>query len=139
MPCWVSLAYADGNEVAAPDVHAGDEITVTTADRRPDLFRDEGAFDRRGFSALQNIDRGATHFHRGERSGGFLFCALPRGDPGSASVQAHAPENQKRGKNKHKPYRCLPFVVFAILRKGKRGGGVGAIAGILGCAEPRKK
>src|SRR6202012_2459262 len=32
----------DGNESAAPDVHVGDEITVTTAARRPDIFRDEG-------------------------------------------------------------------------------------------------
>jgi predicted membrane metal-binding protein len=51
---------ADGNEVAAPDVHAGDEITVTTAARRPDVFRDEGAFDRRAFLAIQNIDLVAT-------------------------------------------------------------------------------
>src|ERR1700722_7288772 len=51
---------AEGNEVAAPEVRAGDEITVTTAARRPDIFRDEGAFDRRAFLASQNIDLVAT-------------------------------------------------------------------------------
>jgi competence protein ComEC len=39
-----------------PDVHAGDEITVLTEARRPQVFRDEGAFDRRAFLASQNID-----------------------------------------------------------------------------------
>jgi competence protein ComEC len=51
---------AEGNEVAPPGIHAGDEITVTTAARRPNIFRDEGAFDRRAFLASQNIDLVAT-------------------------------------------------------------------------------
>ncbi|HZC65469.1 MAG TPA: DNA internalization-related competence protein ComEC/Rec2 [Candidatus Dormibacteraeota bacterium] len=51
---------ADENEIAAPNVHAVDEITVTTAARRPEVFRDEGAFDRRAFLASQGIDLVAT-------------------------------------------------------------------------------
>lgn len=51
---------AGGNEAAPSSVHAGDEITVTTAARLPDIFRDEGAFDRRAFLASQNIDLVAT-------------------------------------------------------------------------------
>jgi hypothetical protein len=35
----------------APDVHAGDEISVLTEARGPQVFRDEGAFDRRAFLA----------------------------------------------------------------------------------------
>src|SRR5260370_723316 len=30
-----------------PDLHAGDEVAVLTEARRPQVFRDEGAFDRR--------------------------------------------------------------------------------------------
>jgi competence protein ComEC len=51
---------ADGHEVQPPDVHAGDEITAIAEARQPQVFRDEGAFDRREFLAGQNIDLVAT-------------------------------------------------------------------------------
>jgi competence protein ComEC len=41
---------------APPDLHAGDGIAVLTQARRPQVFRDEGAFDRRAYLATQNID-----------------------------------------------------------------------------------
>src|SRR5712691_3140436 len=43
-----------------PDLHAGDEITVITQAKQPQVFRDEGAFDRRAYLASQNIDVVAT-------------------------------------------------------------------------------
>ena len=43
-----------------PDLHAGDEVAVLTEARRPQVFRDEGAFDRRAYLAQQNIDLVAT-------------------------------------------------------------------------------
>src|SRR5690349_2127021 len=45
---------------APPNVHAEDEITVTTQARRPQVFRDDGAFDRRAYLEQQNIDLIAT-------------------------------------------------------------------------------
>jgi len=39
-----------------PDLHAGDEVAVLTEAKRPQVFRDEGAFDRRAYLAQQNID-----------------------------------------------------------------------------------
>ncbi len=46
--------------LAAPDVHAGDQVVVATEAKRPQVFRDEGAFDRRAYLAQQNIDLIAT-------------------------------------------------------------------------------
>ncbi|HET8924095.1 MAG TPA: DNA internalization-related competence protein ComEC/Rec2 [Candidatus Acidoferrum sp.] len=43
-----------------PDIHAGDEITVLTEARQPQVFRDDGAFDRRAYLAAQGIDLVAT-------------------------------------------------------------------------------
>jgi competence protein ComEC len=43
-----------------PDLHAGDEVGVLTEAKRPQVFRDEGAFDRREYLAQQNIDLVAT-------------------------------------------------------------------------------
>lgn len=43
-----------------PDLHAGDEVAVLTEAKRPQVFRDEGAFDRRAYLAQQNIDLVAT-------------------------------------------------------------------------------
>ncbi len=43
-----------------PTFHAGDEVTVVTQARRPQVFRDEGAFDRRAYLATQGIDLVAT-------------------------------------------------------------------------------
>jgi competence protein ComEC len=44
----------------APVVGASDDISVVTEARQPQMFRDEGAFDRRAFLAGQNIDLVAT-------------------------------------------------------------------------------
>ena len=43
-----------------PELHAGDELAVLTEAKQPQLFRDEGAFDRRAYLAQQNIDLVAT-------------------------------------------------------------------------------
>jgi competence protein ComEC len=43
-----------------PDLHAGDEVAVLTEAKQPQVFRDEGAFDRRAYLAQQNIDLVAT-------------------------------------------------------------------------------
>ena len=43
-----------------PALHAGDEVTVVAQAKRPQLFRDEGAFDRRAYLAAQGIDLVAT-------------------------------------------------------------------------------
>src|SRR5713226_2748484 len=43
-----------------PDLHAGDEVAVLTEAKRPQVFKDEGAFDRRAYLAQQNIDLEAT-------------------------------------------------------------------------------
>jgi len=48
------------DEQAPPDLHAGDEVAVLAQARRPQLFRDDGAFDRRAYLAQQNIDLLAT-------------------------------------------------------------------------------
>jgi len=45
---------------APPDLHAGDEVAVLTEAKRPQVFRDDGAFDRRAYMAQQNIDLVAT-------------------------------------------------------------------------------
>jgi competence protein ComEC len=47
-------------QTAAPDVHAGDQIEVATQAKRPQVFRDDGAFDRRAYLAQQNVDLVAT-------------------------------------------------------------------------------
>src|SRR5437879_9582894 len=39
-----------------PELHAGDEVTVLTEAKQPQVFRDEGAFDRRAYLAQQDID-----------------------------------------------------------------------------------
>src|SRR5260370_37453041 len=43
-----------------PDFHAGDEVAVLTEAKQPQVFKDEGAFDRRAYLAQQNIDLTAT-------------------------------------------------------------------------------
>ena len=43
-----------------PEVHAGDEVSVMAQGRLPLVFRDAGAFDRRGYLAQQNIHLLAT-------------------------------------------------------------------------------
>ena len=49
-----------GPDAALPDVHAGDEVAVVTQARLPQLFRDEGAFDRREYLRSQGVDLTAT-------------------------------------------------------------------------------
>jgi len=43
-----------------PEVHAGDEINATAQARLPQMFRDEGAFDRRAYLRDQGIDLTAS-------------------------------------------------------------------------------
>jgi competence protein ComEC len=43
-----------------PELHAGDGVSVLTEARVPQVFRDEGAFDRRAYLAQQNVDLVAT-------------------------------------------------------------------------------
>jgi predicted membrane metal-binding protein len=55
----VSFAtHADGP--AAVKMHAGDSVSVMTQAKLPQVFRDEGAFDRRAYLAQQGIDFVAT-------------------------------------------------------------------------------
>src|SRR5258708_40252365 len=42
------------------ELHAGEEVAVLTEAKRPQVFRDEGAFDRRAYLAQENIDLVAT-------------------------------------------------------------------------------
>src|SRR5216684_2413684 len=51
-------AHPEGGPL--PDLHAGDEVAVLTEARRPQVFRDEGAFDSRASLAQQSIDLVAT-------------------------------------------------------------------------------
>lgn len=51
------MSYAPRpDQPALPDLHAGDEVSVLTQAKRPQFFRDDGAFDRRAYLAAQNID-----------------------------------------------------------------------------------
>jgi competence protein ComEC len=50
----VSL-YEEQNRTSPPGVHAGDEVVATVHARRPPIFRDDGAFDRRAYLADQGI------------------------------------------------------------------------------------
>jgi len=55
------VSYSESPEKAvAPNVHAGDEIVVATQAKRPQIYRDDGAFDRRAYLAQQNVDLVAT-------------------------------------------------------------------------------
>ena len=57
----VSFSESPGQtQTAAPDVHAGDEVEVVAEARLPQVYRDEGAFDRRAYLEQQNIDLIAT-------------------------------------------------------------------------------
>ena len=46
--------------VRPPDLHAGDAVAVLTEAKQPQMFKDEGAFDRRAYLAQQGIDLVAT-------------------------------------------------------------------------------
>ena len=55
------LSFAQRAEDAPlPELHAGDAVSVLTEAKLPQVFRDEGAFDRRAYLAQQNIDLVAT-------------------------------------------------------------------------------
>jgi competence protein ComEC len=47
-------------EAGLPELHAGDEVAVLTVARLPVVYKDAGAFDRRGFLARQEIHVQAT-------------------------------------------------------------------------------
>ncbi len=49
-----------GEDATLPEVHAGDMVSVLTQARQPQVFRDDGAFDRRAYLAQQNIQLVAT-------------------------------------------------------------------------------
>ena len=44
------------DDLPLPDLHVGDEVSVIAQAKRPQVFRDEGAFDRRAYLATQGID-----------------------------------------------------------------------------------
>jgi hypothetical protein len=48
------------DDPAMPDVHRGRRRRVLTQAKRPQVFRDNGAFDRRAYLATQNVDVTAT-------------------------------------------------------------------------------
>jgi competence protein ComEC len=48
------------NDISLPAVHAGDEIALLAQAKLPRIYRDDGAFDRRGYLAEQNIHLVAT-------------------------------------------------------------------------------
>jgi competence protein ComEC len=54
------VSFSGDTDQAAPDVHAGDKVTVVAQARQPQIFRDDGAFDRRAYLEQQNIDLIAT-------------------------------------------------------------------------------
>jgi competence protein ComEC len=51
---------ADLEGLGPPELHAGDKVAAVTEARQPQVFRDEGAFDRRAYLAQQGIDLVAT-------------------------------------------------------------------------------
>ncbi len=55
----LSFAPRDG-EQAAPDLHTGDEVAVVAQAKRPQVYKDDGAFDRRAYLEQQNIHLLAT-------------------------------------------------------------------------------
>lgn len=44
------------NERPLPELHAGDRVAALAQARQPQVFKDEGAFDRRTYLATQNVD-----------------------------------------------------------------------------------
>jgi competence protein ComEC len=56
------VSFTEGPEAtqALPDVHAGDEVAVVAQARLPQVYRDDGAFDRRAYLEQQNIDLTAS-------------------------------------------------------------------------------
>jgi competence protein ComEC len=54
------LSFSPGADSALPTLHAGDQVSVIAQAKRPQIFRDEGAFDRRAYLATQRVDLVAT-------------------------------------------------------------------------------
>ncbi len=55
------LSYTSrGEDPPLPELHAGDEVAVLAQARLPQVFRDEGAFDRRAYLQQQGVDLTAT-------------------------------------------------------------------------------
>jgi len=55
------LSFTTHPDQALPsELHAGDEIAVLTEAKRPQVFKDEGAFDRRAYLEQQDIHLMAT-------------------------------------------------------------------------------
>lgn len=54
------ISFAPQPNQAIPMVHAGDEVLATVQAKRPQVFRDDGAFDRRAYLEQQNIHLIAT-------------------------------------------------------------------------------
>ena len=48
------------NDISLPAVHAGDEVALLVQAKLPRIYRDDAAFDRRGYLAQQNIHLVAT-------------------------------------------------------------------------------
>jgi competence protein ComEC len=47
---------ARASDPPLPELHAGEGVSMLCQAKRPQVFRDEGAFDRRAYLATQNID-----------------------------------------------------------------------------------
>ncbi len=78
----LSFAPRDG-EQAALDLHAGDEVAVVAQAKRPQVYKDDGAFDRRAYLEQQNIHllatlRAAELLERVSSQALTLGSALPR-------------------------------------------------------------
>ncbi len=54
------LSYATREGSSVVSLHGGDRVSVLTQAKLPQVFRDEGAFDRRAYLAQQGIDLVAT-------------------------------------------------------------------------------
>jgi competence protein ComEC len=52
--------HTPADATVLPPLHAGDAVDVVAEAKRPPIFRNEGAFDRRAYLATQNIDLIAT-------------------------------------------------------------------------------
>ena len=51
-----STPHAESEISQLPQLHSGDTVEVVAQAKRPPLFRDEGAFDRRAYLAAKDID-----------------------------------------------------------------------------------
>ena len=54
------LSFTTHPEGPVPELRAGDEVVVLAEAKRPQVFKDEGAFDRRAYLEQQNIDLVST-------------------------------------------------------------------------------